>query len=172
MVILIPAPDRVLRGRSPIVGVPSEAEATALTIARMQQEIDATYDQTAQAVKSLIFLSGAAVSALIDRLEHSLLPGIARLSDDLFAASRAFHRYAEEVAQIHAQAEATLERVSQDLREIDVASHELREAGEVLHTGLNRHRFGHQSLLNCGQRSRQRSRPLGFVPPLPGQRLP
>jgi hypothetical protein len=132
MVILIPAPDRVLRGRSPIVGVPSEAEATALTIARMQQEIDATYDQTAQAVKSLIFLSGAAVSALIDRLEHSLLPGIARLSDDLFAASRAFHRYAEEVAQIHAQAEATLERVSQDLREIDVASHELREAGEVL----------------------------------------
>lgn len=128
----------VLEERSPIVGVPAEAEAAARTLAYLCEELDLGHREGGHAVTCLSYLKSNTVSTILAELNERLLPGMMSLADDLWVGSQAFGHYADDIERIHVHARVIVADVESHLGRIRSCAVELEQAAATLRLSLHR----------------------------------
>lgn len=135
MTLLLSAVGGVLSGRSPIVGSPAEAEASARTLFRMAEELNNSYFNVSQAVTCLTYVRSHSVTKVSDGMNSRFLDGAALLSDDLTISSNALSSYSDEIDRIHNSAREIIGEVDSYLGHIQGCASEMERAAATLQLG-------------------------------------
>lgn len=122
-----PGVEEMLGARLPAADTLIDARATARMLSRLSDESQSGYTHTVRAVKALELLSSAAVSAMIDRLRGDLARGMGRLADELFGASAAFDRFANECQSVQEEATYCVTVATEECKAISETAQRLRE---------------------------------------------
>lgn len=132
MTVMLPSVHEVLSERSPVVGAPSEAEAAAHTLLKMQQDLDHSCFDVQQAASCLSTLVSVAVTSVHASLADRLLGQLIRLSTDFGVAASAFAAYASAIQRIHRDARDTEDDVRGGLRCIALSAQHLERDAVTL----------------------------------------